>query len=144
MSDVTHIHSAIEQADPSPADQLLPLIQDELHKLAAQKLAQEKPGQSLQAASPVHAAYVRLVGVRRHARSSAANPSYASTQQAARSAASDLLVVTERAATIHAQTASDSRGALFEAGVLGFAEAARGVSTGVGLLGLRRDCHCDV
>ena len=54
----------------------------------------------------------------------------------ARSAASDLLVATESAATLHAQTASDSRGALGEARVLGFAEAARGVSNGVDLLGL--------
>jgi RNA polymerase sigma factor (TIGR02999 family) len=63
MSDVTHILSAIEQGDPHAAEQLLPLIYDELRKLAAQKLAQEKPGQTLQATALVHEAYVRLVDV---------------------------------------------------------------------------------
>ena len=62
MSDVTHILSAIEQGDPSAAEQLLPLVYDELRKLAAQKLAQEKPGQTLQATALVHEAYLRLVG----------------------------------------------------------------------------------
>jgi RNA polymerase sigma factor (TIGR02999 family) len=61
MSDVTHILSAIEQGDPHAAEQLLPLIYDELRKLAAQKLAQEKPGQTLQATALVHDAYLRLV-----------------------------------------------------------------------------------
>jgi RNA polymerase sigma factor (TIGR02999 family) len=61
MSDVTHILSAIEQDDPSAADQLLPLVYNELRKLAAQKLAHEKPGQTLQATALVHEAYVRLV-----------------------------------------------------------------------------------
>jgi len=63
MSDVTRILSAIEQGDPSAAEQLLPLVYDELRKLAAQKLAQEKPGQTLQATSVVHEAYIRLVDV---------------------------------------------------------------------------------
>ena len=62
MSDVTRILSAIEQGDPHAAEQLLPLVYDELRKLAAQKLAQEKPGQTLQATALVHEAYVRLVG----------------------------------------------------------------------------------
>ena len=62
MSDVTTILSAIEQGDPSAAEQLLPLVYDELRKLAAQKLAHEKPGQTLQATALVHEAYVRLVG----------------------------------------------------------------------------------
>src|SRR6195256_986514 len=62
MSEVTRILSASEQGDPSAADQLLPLVYDELRKLAAQKLAQEKPGQTLQATALVHEAYVRLVG----------------------------------------------------------------------------------
>ena len=62
MSDVTRILSAIEQGDPSAAEQLMPLVYDELRKLAAQKLAQEKPGQTLQATALVHEAYVRLVG----------------------------------------------------------------------------------
>jgi RNA polymerase sigma factor (TIGR02999 family) len=61
MSDVTHILSAIEQGDAQAAAQLLPLVYDELRKLAAQRLAQEKPGQTLQATALVHEAYVRLV-----------------------------------------------------------------------------------
>ncbi len=62
MTDVTRILSTIEQGDSHAADQLLPLIYDELRKLAASKLAQEKPGQTLQATALVHEAYVRLVG----------------------------------------------------------------------------------
>jgi RNA polymerase sigma factor (TIGR02999 family) len=61
MSDVTRILSAIEQGDPRAAEQLLPLVYDGLRKLAAQRLAQEKPGQTLQATALVHEAYVRLV-----------------------------------------------------------------------------------
>jgi len=63
MADVTHILSAIEQGDPSAAEQLLPLVYDELRKLAAQKMAQEAPGQTLQATALVHEAYIRLVDV---------------------------------------------------------------------------------
>ena len=63
MSDVTRILSAIEQGDPLAAEQLLPLVYDELRKLAASKLAQEKPGQTLQATALVHEAYLRLVDV---------------------------------------------------------------------------------
>jgi RNA polymerase sigma factor (TIGR02999 family) len=62
MSDVTRILSAIEQGDSHAAEQLLPLVYDELRQLAAQKLAQEKPGQTLQATALVHEAYLRLVG----------------------------------------------------------------------------------
>ncbi len=61
MSELTRILSAIEQGDPQAAEQLLPLVYDELRKLAAAKLAQEKPGQTLQATALVHEAYVRLV-----------------------------------------------------------------------------------
>jgi RNA polymerase sigma factor (TIGR02999 family) len=61
MTDVTHILSAIEQGDPQAPERLLPLVYDELRKLAAQKLAQEKPGQTLQATALVHEAYLRLV-----------------------------------------------------------------------------------
>lgn len=61
-SDVTRILSAIEAGDPHAAEQLLPLVYDELRMLAAQKLAQEKPGQTLQATALVHDAYLRLVG----------------------------------------------------------------------------------
>src|SRR5215471_125290 len=63
MSDVTHILSAIEQGDPSAAEQLLPLVYDELRQLAAQRLAHEKPGQTLQPTALVHEAYLRLVDV---------------------------------------------------------------------------------
>src|SRR5437762_12229158 len=63
MSEVTRILSAIEQGDPHAAAQLLPLVYDELRKLAAQKLAQEAPGQTFQATALVHEAYVRLVDV---------------------------------------------------------------------------------
>src|SRR5262245_52705565 len=62
MSDVTRILSQIESGDPAAAEQLLPLVYDELRKLAAAKLAQEKPGQTLQATALVHEAYLRLVG----------------------------------------------------------------------------------
>jgi RNA polymerase sigma factor (TIGR02999 family) len=62
MHDVTHILSAIERGDPGAAGQLLPLVYDELRKLAAQRLAQEKPGQTLQATALVHEAYLRLIG----------------------------------------------------------------------------------
>jgi RNA polymerase sigma factor (TIGR02999 family) len=61
MNDVTRILSAIEQGDPQAAAQLLPLVYDELRKLAAQKLARESPGQTLQATALVHEAYLRLV-----------------------------------------------------------------------------------
>jgi RNA polymerase sigma factor (TIGR02999 family) len=61
MNEVTRILSAIEQGDPLAAAELLPLVYDELRKLAAQKLAQEKPGQTLQATALVHEAYIRLV-----------------------------------------------------------------------------------
>ena len=63
MTDVTRILSQIESGDPSAAEQLLPLVYDELRKLAAAKLAHEKPGQTLQATALVHEAYLRLVDV---------------------------------------------------------------------------------
>jgi RNA polymerase sigma factor (TIGR02999 family) len=62
MNDVTRILSAIEQGDPRAAEQLLPLVYDQLRKLAARKLAREAPGQTLQATALVHEAYLRLVG----------------------------------------------------------------------------------
>jgi RNA polymerase sigma factor (TIGR02999 family) len=61
MTDVTRILSAIEEGDPLAAEQLLPLVYDELRKLAAAKMAQESPGQTLQATALVHEAYLRLV-----------------------------------------------------------------------------------
>jgi RNA polymerase sigma factor (TIGR02999 family) len=62
MSDVTRILSAVEHGDPGAAEQLLPLVYDELRKLAAVHLAREQPGQTLQATALVHEAYVRLIG----------------------------------------------------------------------------------
>jgi RNA polymerase sigma factor (TIGR02999 family) len=64
MTEVTRILSAIQQGDPHAAERLLPLVYDELRKLAAQRLAQEKPGQTLQATALVHEAYLRLVDVK--------------------------------------------------------------------------------
>src|SRR3954452_17493707 len=61
MNEVTAILTSIEQGEPQAAEQLLPLIYDELRKVAAQKLAQEKSGQTLQATALVHEAYLRLV-----------------------------------------------------------------------------------
>jgi RNA polymerase sigma factor (TIGR02999 family) len=63
MKEVTRILSAVEQGDPHAAEQLLPLVYEELRKLAAQRLAQEAPGQTLQATALVHEAYLRLVDV---------------------------------------------------------------------------------
>jgi RNA polymerase sigma factor (TIGR02999 family) len=63
MTDVTRLLTAIDQGDPHAAAQLLPLVYDELRKLAAAKLAQEKPGQTLEATALVHEAYLRLVDV---------------------------------------------------------------------------------
>ena len=66
MSDITRILSQIESGDPSAAEQLLPLVYDELRKLASVRFAQEKPGQTLQATALVHEAYLRLVGNEQH------------------------------------------------------------------------------
>jgi len=62
MADVTQILSAIEQGDPQAAEQLLPLVYDELRRLAAEQLARERPGQTLDATALVHEAYLRLAG----------------------------------------------------------------------------------
>src|SRR5215471_9042456 len=62
MEDITPILAALEQGDPHAAEQLLPLVYDGLRRLAAEKLAQERPGQTLQATALVHEAYLRLVG----------------------------------------------------------------------------------
>jgi RNA polymerase sigma factor (TIGR02999 family) len=62
MSDVTRILNAIEQGDARAADKLLPLVYEELRRLAGHKMSQEKPGQTLQATALVHEAYIRLVG----------------------------------------------------------------------------------
>jgi RNA polymerase sigma factor (TIGR02999 family) len=66
MSDVTRILSAIEQGNPHATEQLLPLVYQELRKLAAQRLAQEKPGQTIDATGLVHEVYLRLVGAERN------------------------------------------------------------------------------
>src|SRR5262249_23609901 len=65
MNEVTRVLTALERGDPAAAEQLLPLVYDELRKLAAAKLAAEKPGQTLQATALVHEAYLRLVGGQR-------------------------------------------------------------------------------
>jgi len=62
MSNVTLLLNAIEAGDPKAADELLPLVYEELRKLAASKMAQEKPGQTLQATALVHEAWLRLAG----------------------------------------------------------------------------------
>lgn len=62
MADVTQVLNAIEQGDPHAAEQLLPMVYDELRQLAAERMAQEKPGQTLQATALVHEAYLRLMG----------------------------------------------------------------------------------
>jgi RNA polymerase sigma factor (TIGR02999 family) len=74
MSDVTRILCAIEQGDPHAAERLLPLVYDELRKLAAQKLAHEKPGQTLVATALVHEAYIRLVTPSKNPKSEIRNP----------------------------------------------------------------------
>ena len=74
MTDVTRILSAIEQGDPSAAEQLLPLVYDDLRKLAAAEMAQEAPGQTLQATALVHEAYIRLVDVEKAQHWSMARP----------------------------------------------------------------------
>jgi RNA polymerase sigma factor (TIGR02999 family) len=63
MNEVTRVLTAIQQGDPHAADQLLPLVYEELRRLAAQRLAQERPGQTLEATALVHEAYIRLVDV---------------------------------------------------------------------------------
>jgi RNA polymerase sigma factor (TIGR02999 family) len=67
MSDVLHLLNALEHGDPHAADQLLPLVYDELRRLAAQKLARERPGQTLDPTALVHEAYLRLVGDQKEA-----------------------------------------------------------------------------
>ncbi len=66
MHEVTRILGAIAQGDPSAAEQLLPLVYDELRRLAAEKMAQERPGQTLEATALVHEAYICLVDAAKH------------------------------------------------------------------------------
>jgi RNA polymerase sigma factor (TIGR02999 family) len=84
MSDVTRILNAIEQGDPHAASQLLPLVYEELRHLAAQKLAHEAPGQTLQATALVHEAYVRLVDVEKAARWNSRGHFFAAAAEAMR------------------------------------------------------------
>src|SRR6266545_2845861 len=84
MHEVTRILSAIEQGDPRAAEKLLPLVYDELRKLAAQKLAQEKPGQCLQATALVHDAYLRLVDVEKAQHWNSRNHFFAAAAEAMR------------------------------------------------------------
>jgi RNA polymerase sigma factor (TIGR02999 family) len=84
MSAVTQILQAIDQGDPHAADQLLPLVYDELRKLAAQKLAKEKPGQTLDATALVHEAYLRLVDVEKTARWNSRGHFFAAAAEAMR------------------------------------------------------------
>jgi RNA polymerase sigma factor (TIGR02999 family) len=84
MTDVTRILSAIEPGDPSAAEQLLPLVYNELRKLAAVKMAQEKPGQTLQATALVHEAYLRLVDSGRNQHWDGRGHFFASAAQAMR------------------------------------------------------------
>src|SRR5436309_6194125 len=84
MTDVTRILSAIEQGDPHAAEQLLPLVYDELRKLAAQKLAHEAPGQTLQATALVHEAYLRLVDVEKAQRWNSRGHFFAAAAEAMR------------------------------------------------------------
>ena len=84
MSDVTRILSAIDQGDPHAAEELLPLVYDELRKLAAQRLAQEKPGQTLQATALVHEAYLRLVDVEKAPRWTSRGHFFAAAAEAMR------------------------------------------------------------
>lgn len=76
MSNVTHLLQALEQSDPHAADQLLPLVYAELRKLAAERLAHEKPGQTLDATGLVHEAYLRLVAPASGAASARREPSW--------------------------------------------------------------------
>ncbi len=84
LSEVTRILSAVEQGDPHAAEQLLPLVYDELRKLAAAKLAQEKPGQTLEATALVHEAYLRLVDVDRAQRWNSRGHFFAAAAEAMR------------------------------------------------------------
>ena len=84
MSEVTRILFAIEQGNSSATNQLLPLVYDELRRLAAQRLAQEKPGQTLQATALVHEAYLRLVDVERAQRWNSRGHFFAAAAEAMR------------------------------------------------------------
>jgi hypothetical protein len=89
MNEVTRILSGSEAGDPHAAEQLLPLVYDELRQLAAQKLAQEKPGQTLQATTRVHKAYLRLVDVTAAQRWNSSGHFFAAAAESHRPSGSD-------------------------------------------------------
>jgi RNA polymerase sigma factor (TIGR02999 family) len=103
MAEVTRILSAIEQGEPHAAEQLLPLVYEELRKLAAQKLAQEKAGQTLQATDLVHAAYLRLVDVEQAQQWNSRGHFFAAAAEAMRR------ILVERARQRHSQRRGGGR-----------------------------------
>jgi len=103
MNEVTRILAAIEQGDPQAAEQLLPLVYDELRTLAAQRLAQEKPGQTLQATALVHEAYLRLVDVRQAQRWNSRGHFFAAAAEAMRR------ILVEQARRKHSQRQGGTR-----------------------------------
>src|ERR1044072_757688 len=84
MNAITRILSAVEHGDPQAAEALLPLVYEELRQLAAQKMAQEKPGQTLQATALVHEAYLRLVDVQQRQRGDGRGHFFAAAAEAMR------------------------------------------------------------
>src|SRR5262245_55061914 len=84
MSEVTRILSAIDEGDPHAAEQLLPLVYDELRKLAADRIARERPGQTIQATALVHEAYLRLVDVEKAQRWNSRGHYFAAAAEAMR------------------------------------------------------------
>src|SRR5438067_4646353 len=113
MCDVTRILADIEQGDPRAAEQLLPLVYDQLRRLAAQKLAQENPGQTLQATALVHEAYLRLVDVERAQRWDSRGHFFAAGAEAMRR------ILIDQARRKHSQKRGGSRQRVdFDAGAL--------------------------
>jgi RNA polymerase sigma factor (TIGR02999 family) len=113
MADVTQILSAIEQGDPRAAEQLLPLVYDELRRLAAEKLARESPGQTLQATALVHEAYLRLVDVDQAQRWDSRGHFFAAAAEAMRR------ILIDQARRKHSQKRGGSRGRVeLDAGAL--------------------------
>jgi len=103
MSDVTRILSAIDQGDPEAAERLLPLVYEELHKLAAARIAREKPGQTLQATALVHEAYLRLVDTNKVQRWNSRGHFFAAAAEAMRR------ILVERARHKHSLKAGGDR-----------------------------------
>src|SRR5262245_58552452 len=110
MSDVTRILSAIEQGDPHAADRLLPLVYDELRRLAAVKIVQEQPGQTLQATALVHEAYVRLVGTDKAQHWNSRGHFFGAAAEAMRRILVDQVAVADAAAVVHGGGGRDEIG----------------------------------